>query len=80
MNFDELRVRLYDESFEGQSSVTGVAGVGRICQVCFGMNLKPKQREKKNKAPLSVSKGACEDDVMCSDASKGSRALVSTFV
>jgi len=37
------------------------------------------------KAPASVSKGACEDDVMCSDASKGSvavdaHALMSTFV
>jgi hypothetical protein len=41
--------------------------------------------EKKIKAPASVSKGVCEDDAMCTDASKGSiavdaHALVSTFV
>jgi hypothetical protein len=47
VNFDELRVRLDDERFEGQSSVAGVAGVGKICRVCFGMHLKPKLKKKK---------------------------------
>jgi len=70
-----------DDRFEGQSSV---ADVGRVCRVCFGMHLKPKLGWG-DKAPASSSKGACEDDVMSSDASEGSiavdaRALVVTFV
>jgi hypothetical protein len=48
-------------------------------------NASQAETDKKIKVPASVPKVACEDDLMCSDASEGSIAvdacaLVSTFV